>query len=58
MSQAEVPKLLLYAATGSQADKTTVSKLVIYMVMRPSDEGDTSNRQGHVHTQIVRRPRR
>lgn len=50
----EVSKSVAYVATG-QPNTAQVSKCVAYVVLIPSDEGDTSNRQGHVHTQILRR---
>jgi hypothetical protein len=55
MSQAEVPKLVEYVLVGSESDEIAVPKLVMYVLAVPSDAGDDSNRQGHVHTQIVRR---
>jgi hypothetical protein len=38
------------------SDSAAVSKVVAYLILVPGDSGpDTSNRQGHVHTQIIRR---
>lgn len=51
--QAEVPKLVEYVVIAPPADSATVSKLVMYVWATPSDAADTSNRQGHVHTQII-----
>lgn len=56
MSQIQASKLVAYAATGSPSNSTSVSKLVAYMILVPGDSGpDTSNRQGHVAQQIIRR---
>lgn len=55
MTQAAVPKLVEYIVIGPNDDEVSVPKLVMYVVAVPSDAGDDSNRQGHVHTQIVRR---
>jgi hypothetical protein len=56
-NQVEIPKLVEYVATGVPAAGVGVSKLVMYVVGTPSDAVDTSNRQGHVHTQIITRSR-
>lgn len=54
--QVEVPKLTQTVTIGPTAAQAVVSKLVVYVLLEPgSDSGDTSNRQGHVHTQIIRR---
>lgn len=54
-NQVEVPKLVMPVLTG-KADVAETSKLVMYVLLEPGDSGpDTSNRQGHVHTQIIRR---
>lgn len=51
-----VPKVVAYSLLGAPEDSAVVTKLVAYVVLEPGDEGpDTSNRQGHVHTQILRR---
>lgn len=55
MSQVEVTKLNQHVAIGPPADTIAVPKLVMYVLMIPGDSEDTSNRQGHVHTQIFRR---
>lgn len=55
MSQIEVPKLVAYAAVGTPADNIAVSKVVAYMILIPGEAEDDSNRQGHVHTQIIKR---
>jgi hypothetical protein len=57
MSQIEVPKLVMYPLLGAQPDEAVVSKLLMYVLLRPgSDAGeDLSNKQGHVHTQIIKR---
>ena len=55
MSQVEVPKLVSYVVTGPNSDEISVPKLVMYVIATPSSGGDDSNRQGHVHTQILRR---
>lgn len=54
-NQVEVSKLVPYALFAPPADCATVSKLVMYLVAVPSDAGDTSNKQGHVHTRIITR---
>jgi hypothetical protein len=54
--QAEVTKAVAHVATGQVSDSAAVSKVVAYLILVPGDSGpDTSNRQGHVHTQIIRR---
>ena len=53
--QIEVPKLVEYIAIGPRDNEMPVTKLVMYVWAVPGDGVDTSNRQGHVHTQIVRR---
>ena len=55
MSQIEVPKLVQHAVIGPDADEIAVTKLVMFVILQPGDSEDTSNRQGHVHTQILRR---
>lgn len=55
-NQIELSKLVPYAYVGPPADNASVSKLVMYVWAMPdSDAVDTSNKQGHVHTQIIRR---
>jgi hypothetical protein len=56
-NQVEVPKIVEYVVPGAPADSATVPKLVMYVIGSPSDAVDTSNRQGHVHTQIITRSR-
>lgn len=51
--QAETTKLVPYVMVGVPADNVGVSKLVMYVWASPSDAADTSNKQGHVHTQII-----
>jgi hypothetical protein len=54
--QVQVPKLTSYVMTRVPADNVSVTKLVMYAFAVPGDSGpDTTNRQGHVHTQIIRR---
>lgn len=54
-NQVEVPKLNMPVLTG-KANVAENSKLVMYILLEPGASGpDTSNRQGHVHTQIIRR---
>lgn len=54
--QVEVPKLVEYVLIEPPADNVSVPKLVMYVWAVPGgDTGDTSNKQGHVHTQIIRR---
>ena len=53
--QVEVAKLVSYVTTGAPVDNVSVSKLVMYVLAVPGDGDDTSNRQGHVHTRIIRR---
>lgn len=56
MSQIEVPKLTQHAIIGPDNDEIAVTKLVMFVILQPGDSGtDTSNRQGHVHAQIIRR---
>lgn len=54
-NQVEVTKLNMPVLTG-KADVAEVSKLVMYLLLEPGDSGpDTSNKQGHVQSQIIRR---
>jgi hypothetical protein len=55
VSQIEVGKSVAYAALGSPAGNITVSKVVAYILLIPGEGEDDSNRQGHVHTQIIKR---
>lgn len=56
MSQIETTKLVQYVALGAPEDNISVSKLVMYAVLVPGEGGtDDTPRQGHVHTQILRR---
>lgn len=52
--RASVSKSVAYAVTGN-ADSAIATKVVAYIVLEPGESADTSNRQGHVHTQILRR---
>jgi hypothetical protein len=55
MSQIQTTKLAAFVATGMQQGVTS-PKVVAYVWAVPGDSGpDTSNKQGHVHTQIIRR---
>jgi hypothetical protein len=57
-AQIEVPKVVQYVATGSDSNEASASKVVAYLILVPGEieaGEDTSNRQGHVHTQIIRR---
>lgn len=51
-NQVETTKLVEYAALGAPVGAVS-AKLVMYVIGSPSDAVDTSNRQGHVHTQII-----
>jgi hypothetical protein len=54
--QAEVTKVVTHIATGQVSDSAAVSKAVMYLVLIPDDSGpDTSNKQGHVQSQLIRR---
>ena len=56
MSQVETTKSVAYVATGPASTDNSVSKVVAYFVLVPGEiVDDGSGRQGHVHTQIVRR---
>lgn len=52
--RASVTKSVAYVMTGN-ADSVIATKVVAYIVLEPGDSVDTSNKQGHVHTQILRR---
>lgn len=55
-NQVEIPKLTMEAAIGPTDAEIVIPKLVMFVLLQPgSDAGDTSNKQGHVHTQIIRR---
>jgi hypothetical protein len=55
MSRIEVSKINSNIATG-HTGSIQVAKLNVFLVLSPGEAGeDTSGRQGHVHTQIVRR---
>lgn len=52
--RASVAKSLAYVVTG-QDEAVKVTKVVAYLLLVPGAGEDTSNRQGHVHPQILRR---
>lgn len=54
--RAQASKVVGYAMTGID-DVSKVSKVVAYLVLEPgtTEDGGGTNRQGHVHTQILRR---
>jgi len=55
-NQVEVPKLTQEVAIGAKASDAAIGKLVMFVLLEPSsDAGDTSNKQGHVYSRIVRR---
>jgi hypothetical protein len=55
-NQIEVTKTTMPVLIGPQANTLSVSKLAMFVLLVPSDSGtDSSNKQGHVHTQIIRR---
>lgn len=55
-AQVEVPKLNQIVAIGALATDAAVGKLVMFVLLEPSsDAGDTSNKQAHVYSRIVRR---
>lgn len=54
--QIELTKLNQFAGIGVPAAQASVAKLVMFVLLEPgSSEADTSNKQGHVHTQLIRR---
>lgn len=57
--QIEVTKLTQYVAEGPPADNIAVTKLVMFAVLVPGEDGsggeDTSTRQGFCYGQRVRR---
>lgn len=58
MSRAEVSKLTEYVALGPPADTAVVSKLVMFLVLVPGDDGTgpaPASRQVHVYAQKIRR---
>jgi hypothetical protein len=55
MSQIETTKAVAYSAVGTPADNISVTKVVAYMLLVPGEAEDDSNRQGHVHAQIIKR---
>lgn len=54
--RAQVSKVVAYALTGVD-DVAKASKVVAYIWLEPgtTEDGGPSVRQGHVHTQILRR---
>lgn len=56
MAQVEAPKLVEYVYAAPPADNASVPKLVMYIWAVPGESEDTSNRQGHVYSQIIVRP--
>lgn len=55
-NQIEASKLIEHIYTVSPAANISVSKLIMYVFAVPGESGpDTSNKQGHVHSQILRR---
>lgn len=55
MSQIEVPKIVKFVAVEPPSSHSAVPKIVMYAWAMPGEGDDSSNRQGHVHTQILRR---
>ena len=55
MTQIVAPKLNMHAIIGPDGDEAAVTKLVMFVVLEPGEGDDSSNKQGHVHTQIIRR---
>lgn len=56
MSRLEVTKLNQLNAIGPESDEEVVSKLYMIVALEPGASGeDTSNKQGHVSAQILRR---
>ena len=55
MSQIEVSKNVAFVALGNLAADISAPKVVAYVILIPGEGEDDSNRQGHVHTQIIKR---
>jgi hypothetical protein len=55
-NQVEATKLNQLVGIGPSANAVAVPKLAMFVLLEPgSDAGDTSNKQGHVYSRIVRR---
>lgn len=55
-NQVEVTKAVANVVYGPVADSAASAKVVMYLILVPGESGpDTSNRQGHVQSQIIRR---
>jgi hypothetical protein len=55
-NQVEATKLNQLVGIGPTAGAVAVPKLAMFVLLEPgSDAGDTSNKQGHVYSRIVRR---
>ncbi len=57
MSQIEVGKLTQFNIIGPPADNIAVSKLVMFALLVPGDDGSSEApaRQAHVYSQKIRR---
>lgn len=53
--QVQITKLNQFVGLGPPEDNVSIPKLVVYLSVEPSDSEDTSNRQGHVYSRIIRR---
>lgn len=54
-NRAEVSKSVAFAVVGAPTLIASASKVVAYAILEPGESEDTSNRQGHVYTRIIRR---
>lgn len=56
MSQIQIPKLNSYTALGPEADSVAITKLNMYVLLVPGDDGgEVQVRQAHVYAQKIRR---
>lgn len=57
MSQIEVGKLTQFNAIGAPAGHIAVSKLAMFALLVPGDDGsEPASRQAHVYAQKITRP--
>lgn len=54
-NQIEATKLNQLVVIGPDENQSSVTKLVMHVLLIPGEGVDTSNKQGHVYSQIIRR---
>lgn len=55
MSQIEVTKIIKFVGVEPPSGHAAAPKIVMYAMGMPGESSGSSNKQGHVHAQIIRR---